>query len=492
MVAASGVVDLALNGAWAKLDAFRPGARGASTVEFTCAWPTGRPLSDVGHCHGLTGQLYTTCDISAIANCAHRLTSQYRAHAHDRPARNRMSGKTNRATIFCFCARACGAPKRIQRKCQRRSLASVASAILSLLLRLKKMKVATAERANRDPFMAPSVLYQGSLFFVDLCFSQSALMQMTMATPTTTIYSLPNEITLHILSFVPCWDLASAARVAYMEPAVREALRQRSGACVAIMGDSRQTVVDMAARASHWECLCAIRSDRLCADTTLCAAMARAGNMTCLQRAHTCGWAWDAATTEAAATGGHQECLEYAIDNGCPYRGDLIDSVVDACGRLRSRREKCVGSHTCPTSPCSLPNRCRLFDVLVYMIGLGHQWNPRCECLVEAAANGRVDVLDLVHPLRLCGSPEIAEAAARHGQVDCLAYLRSIGHKWRGHECTAALRGGHVRCLEYLHENGCPWGPRDYDLAGYVAGETCCKYARAHGCQYPPGARTLP
>ncbi|AVK75044.1 hypothetical protein pqer_cds_622 [Pandoravirus quercus] len=296
---------------------------------------------------------------------------------------------------------------------------------------------------------------------------------------------LPNEIATHILSFLPCWDLSPLLGVRLLQPVVDEVARQRRGLC----DDSATANAHKAARVGHWQCLCAMRSTLCHNEQTLCAAIASSGSLDLLQRAHERGWAWDTATTFGAALGGRVDCLRYAVENGCPLKGGVWAAVVQACSAPRHECAPCDARFPCATSPCSLPAKCDLFDVLAYLASIGRLGSLSSKCLLEAAANGRVDILDLVHPVVLSFDDGIGGVAARHGHVACLAHLNSVGYAWVGYECGEAMRGNHIKCLQYLHENGCPWHRLDYEIALARKGSPCHEYAMAHGC-FPAGTQT--
>nr|UDO47398.1 ankyrin repeat protein [Pandoravirus massiliensis] len=293
--------------------------------------------------------------------------------------------------------------------------------------------------------------------------------------------NLPNEIAAHILSFLPCVDLVGLLNMPSMGPLVQCTARPRGGLCKE-SNDAKHDPV-AAARMGHWHCLCAMRLNTLYDDNALCAAISSSGNLALLQRAHKERWAWDATTTSEAAHSGHINCLRYAVGNGCPLKKDLVATVEQLCASSRDTRRECDTHVACIGSPCVHPVKCRLFDVLVYLVDLGGRWvrlSPRC--LVEAAANGRVDVLTLAHPMHLSSEDGIGGAAARHGHIACLVYQHTFGYPWGGYECGEAMLGNHLDCLAYLYENGCPWHRRDREIAARCEDEACYGYAKARGC----------
>jgi hypothetical protein len=114
----------------------------------------------------------------------------------------------------------------------------------------------------------------------------------------------------------------------------------------------------------------------------------------------------------------------------------------------------------------------------------GHTWNKdTCEAAVEG---GHVEVLQwlgehgcaydvtaMARRAAYCGHAHILDwlvlqqgarvgvdlmqAAARGGQLHMCQYLRSIGCAWDASVCDVAACAGQLSVLQYLHENGCPW-----------------------------------
>lgn len=254
--------------------------------------------------------------------------------------------------------------------------------------------------------------------------------------------TLPNEIAAHVLSFLPCADLAVLIDIPTLEPLVQCTARQRVELCK----KSKDAKPDpgTAARMGHWQCLCAMRLNTLHDGAALCAAISSSGNLALLQRAHKEGWTWDAATTSGTAQFGHINCLRYAVDYGCPLKEDLLVRVEQLCASSRDACRECDMHVACTGSPCAHAAKCRLFDVLVYLVDLGgHRSRLSPRCLVEAAANGRVDVLTLAHPMHLSSEGGVGGAAARHGHIE----LHTIGYPWGGYECGEAMRANYLGCL---------------------------------------------
>jgi hypothetical protein len=122
--------------------------------------------------------------------------------------------------------------------------------------------------------------------------------------------------------------------------------------------------------------------------------------------------------------------------------------------------------------------------VLRLLHALGHKWHTKaCDSAVEgghlevlqwlgehgcaykvtammrkAATYGHVHILDwllLQRGGRL--GADMMHAAAQGGQLLMCQYLRSIGCGWNAQVCDVAASNGHLSVLQYLREHGCPW-----------------------------------
>ena len=63
-------------------------------------------------------------------------------------------------------------------------------------------------------------------------------------------------------------------------------------------------------------------------DPSVCAAAACMPDVTILQRLRAVGFAWNHETTHVAARCGHKEHLEWALSNGCPWRGETYALAI--------------------------------------------------------------------------------------------------------------------------------------------------------------------
>eukprot|EP01032_Pedospumella_encystans_P019876 gene19876-22590_t len=147
---------------------------------------------------------------------------------------------------------------------------------------------------------------------------------------------------------------------------------------------------------------CDAYSDSLSATTFAC-SLGRVDYLTILHK-----YRWGSGVISEAAEHGYYECMQYALENGCP-----------------------VGRRSC-----------------TYAAGGGH--------------------LDCLHLLYCHGAPwnsETATAAAAGGHLECLAFLYHKNCPWNENVIDAAALNGHRNCLLFALERGCVVGPNACVLA---------------------------
>ena len=129
-----------------------------------------------------------------------------------------------------------------------------------------------------------------------------------------------------------------------------------------------------------------------------------------LKRMHLAKFEWDEKTTWKAAQYGHLDCLQYAVENGCPME-----------------RENCL----------QIP-------------------------ILVAAEFGKLDCLRYLHSIGCTyrqDAGNVCTLAAHNGHLDCLKFAHSCGYPW-DEETT---RTQNIECLGYAIEHGCP-----YDVSNVV------------------------
>jgi hypothetical protein len=298
---------------------------------------------------------------------------------------------------------------------------------------------------------------------------------------------LPDEIVVHIMSFVPCAVLCARAVLVCR----RWAGLIAGGACRTCVGPAHaQEPLDpcaWAAAASHSHCIeWAIRSG--CPSTCealeaalwsragnedrrmdviarlveadagrtphACRIAAGAGNLVALAYLRNHGYTWDKSVCAAAAAEGRLDCLRYAHENGCPW-GKTTPRDAASGGHLACLRYAREAGCPWSESVCTMAARCDSLDCLAYAHENGCPWDGR-----------------------------VCTAAAENGHLTCLVYARERGCPWDGRTCSAAASNGHLGCLKYAHERGCPWDRTVCARAAFGGHVECLKYARERNCPW--------
>jgi len=157
------------------------------------------------------------------------------------------------------------------------------------------------------------------------------------------------------------------------------------------------------------------------------------GKLECLQFFHERKLPWNPLTCVAAILGNNQDCLKYAIRNGCPIN------------------------------------------------------TP--EPIEAAAYMGNLSTIQLLYKQGCPWSIKACNRAARKGHLECLKFMRANGCPWSVKTVIAAVKGNNFDCLKYLVDSGCPVNSGNFpgsavEEAAYLGNLTCLKYLREHGSSW--------
>ncbi len=184
------------------------------------------------------------------------------------------------------------------------------------------------------------------------------------------------------------------------------------------------------------------------------------------------GCPWNEFTCAEAAKGGHLACLQYAHENGCPWK----DSDEGAEG---SKHDAWI----CSSAALALTLDC-------------------LQCVVEQGAHLTTDVMwtavdgcqmDKIRYLLAQGCPCDARAthsAAVQNSFDMLILLHENGCPWDSAVIVSAAKLGYLETVKYAHEHGCPW-PEPYLFLNYLSPNGCA-YMMEQGCPGADQANTTP
>ena len=211
---------------------------------------------------------------------------------------------------------------------------------------------------------------------------------------------------------------------------------------------------------------------------------------------------------------GYIDCLQFALNNGCPVDRFAIRAAVRYglldCLELLRQYDSHWDTETFAAAAGGGHLAC-----LVYMHNHGSPTSAGA--VYSAAANGHLHCLQYLHPLQLTRDFAGASFAAAHGHLrclqflhengyawnysatrdaakggflDCLIYLHTNGCAWTEDACESAAEGGHLSCLQYLHENGCPWNNKATASAAHFNHLDCLQYLHTSGCEWDRMAAT--
>lgn len=161
---------------------------------------------------------------------------------------------------------------------------------------------------------------------------------------------------------------------------------------------------------------------------------------------------WNVA--DMAALHGHQDLLEWALAQGCPYGNRLMavaaeNNRLDMLQWLHARGcpvdegiayEACLGGHV---------------QILEWALAHGFPIDSRM-CSMSAAQCAHQPVLQMLHD---AGQLDDAAgfAAVYFNQVPALAHLRSLGWGWERFGVPLACNMGHLQLLQWARTQGEAW-----------------------------------
>jgi len=214
--------------------------------------------------------------------------------------------------------------------------------------------------------------------------------------------------------------------------------------------------------------------------TTLCAEIARTGNLDVLREARALGWQWDRDTSENACRGGHLHILQWAC---APYQMKRLP-LTDLCYMIAAK-----GGH---------------IQLLAFLWEQGCQWHPIVPA--RAAEGGHLECLKLCWNYSLeNGTPwdakSVCEGAVHSGKLDVLmwAWLKQkpvyqltppeekdgLLPDTFAHMSVPVMEyavGGQEDMVLWLLEHGCPWGSDTCELLEMCGDPKMLQWLEERGC----------
>lgn len=201
---------------------------------------------------------------------------------------------------------------------------------------------------------------------------------------------------------------------------------------------------------------------------------------------------WDEWTIRYAIKQDHIDCLEYALDNGCPHSVCEIMWAI-SYGSVKAvacfEKRGLLGNGTNLCAQAAAKGR---LDILKYFRSIGKPWDART--CANAAGDGHIDCLQYarvgvcltrdsenLHTIDPCPwDDRTLHFSCSDGHLDCLKYAFENGCNWDGVNiygpCEAA-RNGHLECLKYAMESGAPYSKYILESARRGGHDDCITYA---------------
>ena len=165
--------------------------------------------------------------------------------------------------------------------------------------------------------------------------------------------------------------------------------------------------------------------------TEACSEAAKSRDLSLLTYLHKSNCPWDKEVIISAILAGSMECLQYAIEHGCP-------------------------------SPSK------------------NEAGP--QATQYAAKVGRIDMLEYLHQHDKAYDALTLAVAVKYGQMHCVKYLYEHHCPMDQHAMYFAAVGDNIDCMKYLHERECPWCDYITTVAFLRQSWRCLRYAAENRC----------
>lgn len=156
---------------------------------------------------------------------------------------------------------------------------------------------------------------------------------------------------------------------------------------------------------------------------------------------------WNTLTMICAAETGNVRLVQWLRSNGCPWNHWVIYCAarngVSVQAEFYASRDQ---------------NPHPYLSMLKYF-----RKHNRCpggkQAVIEAAANGNLDILKLLLVAGFCSSAQAITMASQNGHLKIIKFLREKGCSWNSSAVIQAARNRHPEIVKWLVQNGCPCTP---------------------------------
>ena len=182
-----------------------------------------------------------------------------------------------------------------------------------------------------------------------------------------------------------------------------------------------------------------------------------------LELMHELKFEWHPDTTKIAAKYGQEECIEFAVEHGCPLHEE---TTFEAAKHSHIECLEYAYNHGCgidfPSKDIMKAVETSQF-VSIKCLAFLHQHGCKFTSVAQAALLGdTASCKELIEQ----GLPYTHQAklnAAKEGHLECLQYLHSINKKWQSGDMFQMALEGRFECLKFAAENGCCRDDEIYD-----------------------------
>lgn len=191
------------------------------------------------------------------------------------------------------------------------------------------------------------------------------------------------------------------------------------------------------------------------------------GSLDCLQYALEKGCPLGRKSFQLAAFGGHLEIIQYIREKGYNWGRDIFESAVKS-GNLKLVQY--LFQNGCPHSRMDLcyASASSHLNILLYLQEIGYSLDE--SCLYMAAYGGHLEVVQYLHQQNCSWNTWTYQGAAEGGHLEILKYLHENGFPWDEETFKSAVVNDRLNVLDYLNQHGCPWDEL-----------YCKKIAKVHG-----------
>lgn len=178
--------------------------------------------------------------------------------------------------------------------------------------------------------------------------------------------------------------------------------------------------------------------------------------------------------------------LQFLHELGCPFHEKTIDESSKYINRIDALKYALLVG--CPVFDYQLVNAAFSGNLKAIEILLKHgaAWTPGV--CAAAAGGGHLEILKYAHENHLEWDSSTCSNSALSIKLECLKFAVNNGCPMNINTSISAVEGGSLECLKFVIENGCPFNTKTIDLSFRYEDKTLFDYLLSKGC--PMSKRT--